>query len=77
MNKIPKVGVGMLIRLQGTNKILVGKRLGSMGHETWAVPGAKLVLLFVGVTSTLGWTSRVRRGVFRLRLKGNRGRNGN
>lgn len=36
------MGVGMLIRLQGTNKILVGKRLGSMGHETWAVPGGHL-----------------------------------
>ncbi len=38
--KIPKVGVGAIIK-KG-NKILLGKRMGSHGAGTWALPGGHL-----------------------------------
>ncbi|KFM28499.1 Nudix hydrolase 1, partial [Auxenochlorella protothecoides] len=36
----PRVGVGVLLHRDG--RILVGKRLGSTGSGTWALPGGKL-----------------------------------
>lgn len=35
--KRPKVGVGVLIEKGG--KILMGKRVGSLGEDTWCLPG--------------------------------------
>ena len=40
MEKIPRVGVGVIIRRN--NKILLGKRLNSHGSETWSPPGGHL-----------------------------------
>ena len=40
MEKIPKVGVGVIIRKD--NKVLLGKRKGSHGKGTWAFPGGHL-----------------------------------
>lgn len=39
-NKIPRVGVGVMIR--SGNKFLLGKRVGSHGEGSWAPPGGKL-----------------------------------
>ena len=36
----PRVGVGVWIRKDG--KVLVGKRKGKLGPDTWAPPGGKL-----------------------------------
>ena len=36
----PKVGVGVVVVKDG--KVLVGKRIGSHGAETWAFPGGHL-----------------------------------
>ena len=38
--KIPKVGVGVIVRREG--RILLGKRKGSHGENTWAPPGGHL-----------------------------------
>ncbi|MFO8050061.1 MAG: NUDIX hydrolase [Desulfosudaceae bacterium] len=38
--KIPRVGVGVIILRQGL--VLLGKRLGSHGAGTWALPGGHL-----------------------------------
>jgi len=35
-----KIGIGVIIRKSG--KILIGKRIGSHGAETWAFPGGHL-----------------------------------
>lgn len=40
MEKIPRVGVGLIIRRD--NKILLGKRLNAHGAETWCPPGGHL-----------------------------------
>jgi 8-oxo-dGTP diphosphatase len=40
MEKQPRVGVGVFIRHNG--KILLGKRRGSHGEGTWALPGGHL-----------------------------------
>ena len=38
--QIPKVGVGVLV--VENNRILLGRRMGAHGAETWAAPGGKL-----------------------------------
>lgn len=38
--KIPKIGIAVIIRKEG--KILLGKRRGSHGDGTWAMPGGHL-----------------------------------
>lgn len=40
MQKIPRVGVGLIIRREG--KVLLGKRINSHGAETWSPPGGHL-----------------------------------
>ena len=40
MERQPRVGVGVFVRHQG--KILLGKRRGSHGEGTWALPGGHL-----------------------------------
>ncbi len=40
MEKIPRIGICVIIRKD--NKILLGKRIGSHGSDTWSFPGGKL-----------------------------------
>jgi 8-oxo-dGTP diphosphatase len=40
MEKIPRIGICVIIRKD--NKILLGKRIGSHGSNTWSFPGGKL-----------------------------------
>jgi 8-oxo-dGTP diphosphatase len=40
MEQVPRVAVGVVVRRDG--KILLGKRRGSHGEDTWALPGGHL-----------------------------------
>ncbi len=43
MMEYPRVGVGVWIFKDG--KVLIGKRLGVLGPDTWAPPGGKLEMM--------------------------------
>jgi len=47
----PRVGVGVLIRLQGTNKILVGKRW--VGHVMWTCTSSCCCLSVISYRPTI------------------------
>ena len=40
-NKIPRIGVGTFL-INEQNQILLGNRINSHGHDTWALPGGHL-----------------------------------
>ena len=43
-SQIPRIGVGVFIVDPATNKFILGKRKGSHGAGTWALPGGHLEL---------------------------------
>ena len=38
---MPKIGVDVIV-LNSANKVLIGKRIGKHGFETWSFPGGHL-----------------------------------